>query len=364
MKLNLNNFFNFTEHEWVSFRDLNYIRSQGMTAGYFKRNIPAYIGQGLNSRGYYVPGRIQLENPKALFYTDNMKTQKTTSSVEFLRKNKELNYAWVEANARQCISNAVIVEGGNFYIGRTKVGNFSFIGQVQIGERGLKYENQQGEEILTDKYEVLTCSQISKQNLLVEVRTKLETCETNEKALKDENSILNFEVRKLKKENQNLELIKEAVTSNNDLLKEKIKRLEETGSNCNIPEIDDYDTIDVRSSTPTTQNCASYAKDYDNQLNVSTQNINKLTETNRKIEQELANAKMESENYKRQLETKNNEIETFRVQINELRRQLLAVTPCDGVDGCIHALSSVTTLNEPEQFRVLMLIKSKMPNKD
>lgn len=315
-----------------------------------------------------VPGRLQLENPSGLYHTANMRVDKTTNTVEFLRKKQNLNYTWVDAQSNRCINDAVMVEG-EFYIGRVLDGDYAFIGQVKIGDRGIKYENDQGYAVYTNDYEVLTCSEIPTKPVDEECLGELEECNKNSVKYSVEVSNLKKDVQILEAARTSCLDMQKLLKANNDLLNEKVIKLEKD-CGCTNPDIDIQPNCTQLPPTPCVDNSKTLdelrtqVNDLQAQNQALTQRVTQgsagLENKIKKLQDELNAAKQVAKT----LKTQNTELVRENVKLRaenlKLKNDAATMATCVGAAGCETALNAISFLTENEQMKLLVLIRSKM----
>lgn len=258
-----------------------------------------------------------------------MKVMKSNNQVEFLKKNDDYEYTWVDASSNKCIDGGVMVDD-TFYIGRVVNGDYSYLGRIDIGQRGLKYENSNGLEILTNQYQVLTCiekSCIGQFDNEDKCEDKLEACERRAGSLVTD--VQNIRSKYLNSERLLNETIDKNVllTRMESMLTTQLRICETSGSQPDQP------------STPAA--CPPSNDETENEnavLRKQTDNLNKQLITARKQNNEQA----------RRIAT----IESENAQLRKLGQ---------GVQGCLRALQSVRILTDAEQTQLMMAIGAKIP---
>lgn len=288
---------------------MNFLRAYGVSAGNFKPNVPAYVGQGLAASGF-VPGRIQISQPSGLYYTANMKVSKLNNQVEFLKKNDDYDYKWVVSSSSKCIGGGVTVDD-TFYIGRVVIGDYSYIGRVEIGQRGLKYENSNEKEVLTNEYEVLTC--IEKKCSNKDGQKDKDLLDTCEKRI----TSLNADIQEGLSKYSGCERLLNETQDKNILLKRMVDILDDQIKNC--------------TSVPTI--CPD-------------------------IEKENVMLKKEIDEISREATITARKI---KIQASRIKDLESLVDSNKGVQGCLNALKSVDSLTENEHTSLIIVISKKIP---
>lgn len=250
-----------------------------------------------------------------------MKVVNSNNQVEFLKKNDDYEYKWVDASGNKCIVGGVMVDD-TYYIGRFVGGNYSYLGRVDVGQRGLKYENFNGLEVITNQYEVLTCTRKD------EIPDGEEKCEdklvTSEQKIIDLNAtIKNDHVTHL-----NCERLLNETQDKNIILKQLNTMLEKERDDCKPNQ-----AIQVPTTTCPTPNITEYESEITNLKE-------KILIENRK-KMELAHR-----------------VGDHTSQNDEIKKQF------HGVEGCIKALQSVTILNADEQKSLMKAIMEKLSPED
>lgn len=228
------------DHTWTRFKNKKELLSYGVGAGEFKSKVHSYVGRFMSQKGLN-PGRIQVSPSSVDFFlTSSGKVKKLNAEFEFLRRNKNFTYAWVKASSQKCLNTAVTVDD-KWMIGRTSIGDSSYLGKVRVGSLGMLYEDHFGREILTDDYEILTCNANPLKRLVEDTKTenfnlKKEVEALNQKLMEKsrkiasyENSetILRREIQKLTSENENFKAGKEMLVTSINNLKSEVDMLKE-----------------------------------------------------------------------------------------------------------------------------------------
>lgn len=323
----------FLVHEWTSFRDVNFLRTYGVSAGNFKRNVPAYVGQGVAARGL-VPGRIQISQPSGLYYTTNMKAVKLNNQVEFLKKNDDYEYKWVDASPSRCMDGGVMVDD-TFYIGRVVIGDYSYLGRIDVGQKGLKYENSNGMEVLTNQYQVLTC--FEKSCVTQEGEEKCEDkLDTYEKRI----TSLNANIREGLSKYSGCERLLNETQDKNILLNRMVTLMGNQAGNCNPDGRGSTQNREAR--TTLSESCPTSIPDVEN---VS-------------LKEEMDELRRQAAAATRQNNEQARRITTLETENTRLKRT------GQGVEACLRALQSVESLTEDEQTRLMMAISDKISPED
>lgn len=303
-------------------------------AGNFKRGVPAYVGLGSSGNGL-VPGRIQTSSPSGLYYTSNMKAALTTNQVEFLKNNKDNEYTWEEASGNKCIVGGVMVDE-TYYIGRVVMGDYSYLGRIDIGQRGLRYENSNGVEVLTNQYEVLTCTKKTCDKPADEeaCQDKLSTCEQKTIGLNADIKDLNSKLYGCER------LLNETQESN--VLRNKL--VESLGAQLK--------TCGSIQAAPSTTACPTSIPEVENEIPTTTQKKIIL------LEKEFAELKNKSATEAKKIIEQASRIATLESEKKELK------ISSQGVEGCINALQTITTLNQQDQAKLIKAMTEKLSPED
>lgn len=250
-----------------------------------------------------------------------MKVVNSNNQVEFLKKNDDYEYKWVDASGNKCIVGGVMVDD-TYYIGRFVGGNYSYLGRVDVGKRGLKYETFNGLELITNQYEVLTCTRKD------EIPDGEEKCEDKLATSEQKISELNATINNDHVTHLNCERLLNETQDKNIILKQLNTMLEKECHDC-------------KSSQPLqvpTTTCP-------------TLNITECENENTKLKEQAAKAlKQASELI--------HHITTLTSKNEEIIKQF------HGVEGCIKALQSVTILNADDAKTLMKAIMEKLSPED
>lgn len=250
-----------------------------------------------------------------------MKVVNSNNQVEFLKKNDDYEYKWVDASGNKCIVGGVMVDD-TYYIGRFVGGNYSYLGRVDVGQRGLKYENFNGLEVITNQYEVLTCTRKD------EIPDGEEKCEDKLVTSEQKISELNATINNDHVTHLNCERLLNETQDKNIILKQLNTMLEKERDDCKPNQ-----AIQVPTTT------------------CPTPNITECENENTKLKEQAAKAlKQASELI--------HHITTLTSQNEEIKKQF------HGVEGCIKALQSVTILNADDAKTLMKAIMEKLSPED
>lgn len=87
--------------------------------------------------------------------------------IEYLVKNPNYNYQWVNSSAGEDVKNQLLVgrrvEKGFWRVGRIVEGGFTYIAKIFPG--GAHYESGEGREMVAESYQILTCTPENQEDI-------------------------------------------------------------------------------------------------------------------------------------------------------------------------------------------------------
>jgi Protein of unknown function (DUF3421) len=211
------------------------VLKDALRAGTYKDDVTSYIGRAITKAGT-LPGRIEVGDNQGFYYVNGIKREKTLQNVEILQDDKSYDFSW--QNGQDCVSKAVVIDN-KWYIGKVETGGNVYLGRVQVGRRGISYENAQGKVIMGNAYKVLTCDVKSSKLELEDCRKTqkeiledMENLEQDIRKLRSENGILKKEVKNLQDKSKMQEEQNQILKDFNDNIKKQKEELQKKLDDC------------------------------------------------------------------------------------------------------------------------------------
>lgn len=294
-----------------------------------------------------------------------MKVEKATNKIEFLKKNPDYEYKWVKAEEDICINNAVVV-AGSFYIGRTTSGASTYLGRINIGEHGLKHENEQGLEIMVNSYQVLTC--VEKSWVEDTPGGELLECKANLTTLERAIGRVNADLQQCETNFQNNQKLLTETQDKNVLLKDMLEITKDQLKKC----------LEANPQTTTTQAPATTARPPPTcpSPDVYIRRIEQLERDNATLTRRLAASEANNKRLGTQVTQLERaygqaqaESEDLQDQVNQIGKRFMALdadltkckNSCKGVSGCVQALRDVHSLTQDEHSSLVLQLGRLLP---
>lgn len=300
-----------------------------------------------------------------------MKVEKATNGIEFLKKNPDYNYQWVNAEEDICINNAVSV-AGKYYIGRTTSGANTYLGRVDMGENGMKHENEHGLEIVTNHYQVLTCVEKSCGEVVVPGGELFE-CKKNVTKLEKEVVKAGVDLKGCEVSAENTRTLLDETKISNNLLTEMLAMKKIQLENCqNAPKPQTTQAPPV-TNRPVTIRPHVCPPNNEAALNRQIQNLeNDKTELTQQLQAAKDNCKPArggggNEAQLTQLRTALADAQAgsriLQDQLSKLVAQIgEADGKCKGVSGCLRAMKDVKAITNDEHTTLMLEITRLLPD--
>ena len=152
------------KHTWKFFNNSADPAKDGLNAGEFEPNNPAYVGMTMVGR-FWRPSRIQTVSPVGAYYLDALEEDFGRSRNYYLVDNPKYKYYWVDVVGNEYIKNSVAVSQDSgpfrFPIGKAILNGKTIIGLTD-GVGGLIYPNDNGNQHVVAQYQMLACDPVPK----------------------------------------------------------------------------------------------------------------------------------------------------------------------------------------------------------
>ncbi|KAL7012783.1 hypothetical protein ACKWTF_015046 [Chironomus riparius] len=152
------------KHTWKFFNNSAEPAQDGLNAGLFEANNPAYVGMTMVGR-FWRPSRIQTVSPVGAYYLDDLEEEHCRNHSYYLVDNPKYKYYWVDVVGNEYIKNSVAVSQDSgpfrFPIGKAILNGKTIIGLTD-GVGGLIYPDKNGDQHVVVQYQVLACDPVPK----------------------------------------------------------------------------------------------------------------------------------------------------------------------------------------------------------